>query len=64
MLADAVAERIERMSQEAAQFGGTLDELLQLEGTSREDYEVRLTEQMTTMLRGQLVLDALARSSS
>lgn len=61
MLADAVAERIERMSQEAGQLGGTLDELLQLEGTSREDYEVRLTEQMTTMLRAQLVLDALAR---
>ncbi len=61
MHADAVAERIERMSQEAAQFGGTLDELLQLEGTSREDYEVRLGEQMTSMLRAQLVLDALAR---
>jgi trigger factor len=62
MLTDAVAERIERMSQEAAQLGGTLDELLQLDGTSREDYEVRLTEQMTTILRGQIVLDALARS--
>ncbi len=62
MLSDAVAERIERMSQEAAQFGGTLDELLELEGTSREDYETRLTEQTTTMLRAQLVLDALARS--
>jgi len=61
MLADSVAERIERMSQEAAQFGGTLDELLQLEGTSREDYEARLAEQMTNMLRAQLVLDALAR---
>ena len=61
MLADSVAERIERMSQEAAQFGGTLDELLQLEGTSREDYEVRLGEQMADMLRAQLVLDALAR---
>ena len=61
MLADSVAERIERMSQEAAQLGGTLDELLQLEGTSREDYEVRLAEQMTTILKGQIVLDALAR---
>ena len=61
MLADAVAERIERMSLEAEQLGGTLDELLQLDGTSREDWEVRLTEQMTTMLRGQIVLDALAR---
>ena len=61
MLADAVAERLERLSLEAQQFGGTLDELLQLEGTSREDYEVRLGEQMTTMLRAQLVLDALAR---
>jgi trigger factor len=61
MLSDTVAERIERMSEEAGQLGGTLDELLQLEGTSREDYEVRLGEQMTTMLRAQLVLDALAR---
>lgn len=61
MLSEAVAERLERLSLEAQQFGGTLDELLQLEGTSREDYEVRLEEQMTTMLRGQLVLDALAR---
>ncbi len=61
MLADAVAERLERLALEAQQFGGTLDELLQLEGTSREDYEVRLGEQMTTMLRAQLVLDALAR---
>jgi trigger factor len=61
MLADSVAERVDRLSLEAAQFGGTLDELLQLEGTSREDYEVRLAEQMTTMLRAQLVLDALAR---
>jgi len=61
MLADSVAERLERLSQEAAQFGGTLDELLQLEGTSREDYEVRLGGQMTDMLRAQLVLDALAR---
>ncbi len=61
MLADAVTDRLERLSQEAAQFGGTLDEMLQLEGTSREDYEVRLGEQMATMLRAQLVLDALAR---
>ncbi|MEX2420958.1 MAG: trigger factor, partial [Actinomycetota bacterium] len=61
MLSDAVAERLERLALEAQQFGGTLDELLQLEETSREDYEVRLGEQMTTMLRGQLVLDALAR---
>jgi trigger factor len=61
MLADTVAERLERLSQEAAQFGGSLDELLELEGTSREEYEVRLGEQATTMLRGQLVLDALAR---
>ena len=61
MLEEQVAERIARMSDEAAQFGGTLDELLQLEGTSREDYEVRLREQTETMLRAQLVLDALAR---
>jgi len=61
MLADTIAERLERMAEEAAQFGGTLDELLQLEGTSREDYEVRLGEQVTTMLRAQMVLDALAR---
>jgi len=61
MLSEAVSERIERMSQEAAQFGGTLDQLLELEGTSREDYELRLAEQMTTMLRAQLVFDALAR---
>lgn len=61
MISEAVSERIERLSQEASQFGGTLDELLQLEGTSREDYEARLTEQMTSMLRAQLVLDALAR---
>jgi trigger factor len=61
MLSEAVSERIERMSQEAAQFGGTLDQLLELEGTSREDYEQRLAEQMTTMLRAQLVFDALAR---
>jgi trigger factor len=61
MLEEQVTDRIARMSDEAAQFGGTLDELLQLEGTSREDYEVRLREQTETMLRAQLVLDALAR---
>jgi trigger factor len=61
MLSDAVTDRIARMSEEAAQFGGTLDELLQLDGTSREAYETRLTEQTTTMLRAQIVLDALAR---
>jgi trigger factor len=62
MLADTVADRIARLSDEAAQFGGTLDELLELEGTSREDYEARLTEQTETMLRAQLVLDAFARA--
>ena len=62
MLAESVAERIERMSLEAEQLGGTLDELLALDGTSREDWEARLGDQMTTMLRAQIVLDALARS--
>jgi trigger factor len=61
MLTEAVSERLERLTQEAAQFGGTLEQLLELEGTSREEYEVRLGEQMTTMLRAQLVFDALAR---
>jgi len=61
MLQEAVSERLERMAEQAAQFGGTLDDLLQIEGTSREKYEVRLGEQMAGMLRAQMVLDALAR---
>jgi trigger factor len=61
MLASSVEERLETLSAEATQFGGTLDELLALEGTSREEYETRLREQIQGMLTAQLVLDALAR---
>jgi trigger factor len=60
MLEDSIADRIARLSDDAAQFGGTLEELLELEGTTREAYEERLKEQTETMLRAQLVLDALA----
>ena len=61
LLADTVAERMARLGEEAARLGGTLDELLALEGTSREAQEERLREQAEGTLRGQLVLDALAR---
>jgi trigger factor len=61
MLESAVHDRIHRLSDEAAQLGGTLDELLALEGTSREEYEVRLGEQTAQLLTAQLVLDALAQ---
>jgi len=60
MLQDSIADRIARLSDEAAQFGGTLEELLEIEGTTREAYEERLKEQTETLLRAQLVLDALA----
>jgi trigger factor len=61
LLADTVAERMERLSEEAQRLGGTLDELLALEGTSREQHEERLREQSERTLRAQFVLDALAR---
>jgi trigger factor len=61
MLEDAVHDRLHRLADEAAQFGGTLEELLALEGTSREDYEARLREQTEQLLTAQLVLDALAK---
>jgi trigger factor len=61
MLEEAVHDRLHRLADEAAQFGGTLDELLALEGTSREDYEARLREQTERLLVAQLVLDALAK---
>ncbi len=61
LLSDTVAERMSRLGEEAARLGGTLDELLALEGTSREAQEERLREQSEAMLRSQLVLDALAR---
>jgi trigger factor len=61
MLESAVHDRLHRLSDEAAQLGGTLDELLALEGTSREEYEVRLKEQTEQLLTAQLVLDALAQ---
>ena len=62
LLADTVAERMARLGEEAERMGGTLDELLSLEGTTREAHEARLREQSETMLRAQFVLDALARS--
>jgi trigger factor len=57
MLSDAVADRIERMSEEAAQLGGTLDELLALEATTREEYEGRLREQTQQLLTALRQLD-------
>jgi trigger factor len=62
MLQSAVHDRLHRLSDEAEQLGGTLDELLALEGTSREEYEVRLAEQTEKLLTAQLVLDALAQA--
>ncbi len=61
LLTDTVAERMARLGQEAERLGGTLDELLSLEGTTREAHEARLREQSEATLRAQLVLDALAR---
>jgi trigger factor len=61
MLAETVAERIARLTSDAERFGGTLEELLELEGTDREQYEVRLSEQAGEMLKAQLVLDALSQ---
>jgi trigger factor len=61
MLEDAVHDRLHRLSDEAAQLGGTLDELLALEATTREEYEGRLREQTQQLLTAQLVLDAFAQ---
>ncbi len=61
LLSDTVAERMTRLGEEAERLGGTLDELLALEGTSREQHEEQLREQSERMLRSQFVLDALAR---
>jgi len=61
MLQQSVEDHMERLSGEAMRFGGTLDELLALEGSSREEHEVRVREQSTEMLQAQIVLDALAR---
>jgi trigger factor len=54
--------RIEQVEQQAERFGIEMDQLLQMEDTSREDFEARAQEQAESTVKAQLVLDALANA--
>jgi trigger factor len=58
------ADKEARMSQleaQAQRFGVEVDDLLQMEDTSREDFESNAQQQSEQTVKAQLVLDALSR---
>ncbi len=60
MLSDFVDVRRSQLEQQAEQFGMELDDLMEAQGTSREEWETTAMEQAHLTVKGQLVLDALA----
>jgi trigger factor len=53
--------RLSQLETQAERFGMDLDDLLQMEDTSREDFESNAQQQAEQTVKAQLVLDALAR---
>jgi trigger factor len=53
--------RISQLEAQAQRFGIEVDDLLQMEDTSREDFESNAQQQSEQTVKAQLVLDALSR---
>ena len=54
------AARIQQVEQQAEQFGMEMEQLLEMQDTSREEFEATAEEQARSTVKAQLVLDALA----
>lgn len=53
-------QRMHQLEHQASQFGADVEQLLELEGTSREEFEANAREQAEGTVKAQLVLDELA----
>jgi trigger factor len=53
-------QRMHQLEHQASQFGADVEQLLELEGTSREEFESKAREQAEGTVKAQLVLDELA----
>lgn len=60
MIDDEVADRRHQLEHQAESFGTDLAGLLEAQGTTEEEFTRRTTEQATSGVKAQLVLDALA----
>ena len=61
MVEDEIAGRLQRLEQQAQQYGMTVEDVLGAEGTDRESYEEEQRKQAESGVKAQLVLDALAK---
>ncbi|MEX1178576.1 MAG: trigger factor [Nitriliruptor sp.] len=55
-------QRMHQLQHQAERFGADVEQLLELEGTSREEFEANAREQAEGTVKAQLVLDELATS--
>jgi trigger factor len=55
-----VEQRLHQLEHQASQFGAELEQLLEAQGTSREEFETNAREQAQGTVKAQLVLDELA----
>jgi trigger factor len=53
-------QRLHQLQHQAERFGADIEQLLELEGTSREEFEANAREQAEGTVKAQLVLDELA----
>jgi trigger factor len=60
MIEQEAEARINQVQQQAQQYGLEMDQLLQMEDTSREEFEENARKQATDAVKAQLVIDALA----
>ncbi len=56
-----VDSRMQRLEAQANQYGMDVDQVLEMEGTNREEHETEQRKQAESAVKAQLVLDALAQ---
>jgi trigger factor len=61
MVDGEVAERLHRLEHQAEQYGMDIGQLLELQGTTRDDFEARAREEASDSVKARLVLDELAQ---
>jgi trigger factor len=61
MVSDEVRFRLQRLQQQAEQYGLTLDQYVQMAGTSTEELFANLEEEAGKTVKAQLVVDAIGR---
>ena len=61
MIEEEKEARLTQIEQQAEQYGLEMDQLLAMQGTSREEFETNAEEQATQSVKARLVLDALAQ---